>query len=51
LLVLIGSADIVTPVSFCEEMKRAQSESGLELVIFPRGRLDESPPDESLCRR
>jgi dienelactone hydrolase len=39
LLVLIGSGDIVTPARFCEEMKRAQPESGpgLELVVFPRG--------------
>jgi dienelactone hydrolase len=39
LLVLIGSADIVTPAHFCEEMKRAQPESAprLDLVIFPGG--------------
>jgi dienelactone hydrolase len=39
LLVLIGSADIVTPARFCEEMKRAQPESAprLDLVIFPGG--------------
>lgn len=41
LLVLIGSADIVTPARFCEEMKRAQPESAprLDLVIFPGGRI------------
>jgi dienelactone hydrolase len=39
LLVLIGRADTVTPVHFCEEMKRAGPESApdLRLVVYPRG--------------
>ena len=52
LLVLIGSADIVTPARFCEEMKRAQPESApdLELVIFPGGphTFDMRLPDRSV---
>ncbi len=39
LLVLIGSADTVTPARFCEEMKQAQPESApdLQLVVYPHG--------------
>jgi dienelactone hydrolase len=39
LLVLIGRADTVTPVHFCDEMKRARPESApdLRLVVYPRG--------------
>jgi dienelactone hydrolase len=37
--VLIGRADTVTPVHFCEEMKCAQPESApdLKLVVYPHG--------------
>jgi dienelactone hydrolase len=52
LLVLIGSADIVTPARFCEEMKRAQPESApdLALVIVPGGphTFDMRLPDRSV---
>ena len=39
LLVLIGSADIVTPAHFCEadEARPTRVRAPLELVIFPRG--------------
>jgi dienelactone hydrolase len=39
LLVLIGKADTVTPVHFCEQMQAAQPASApeLRLVIYPRG--------------
>jgi len=39
LLVLIGNADTVTPVRFCEQMKRAQPPAApeLRLVVYPRG--------------
>jgi dienelactone hydrolase len=39
LLVLIGRGDTVTPPRFCEEMKRAQPETGpdVRLVVYPNG--------------
>jgi dienelactone hydrolase len=39
LLVLIGNADTVTPVRFCEQMKRAQPSRApeLKLIVYPRG--------------
>jgi dienelactone hydrolase len=39
LLVLIGNADTVTPVRFCEQMKGAQPAAApeLKLIVYPRG--------------
>ena len=52
LLVLIGSADIVTPAHFCErdEARPTRVRAPLELVIFPRGphTFDMRLPDRSV---
>jgi len=52
LLVLIGRADTVTPVRFCEQMKAAQPDSApeLKLVVYPRGphTFDMTLPDRTL---
>jgi dienelactone hydrolase len=52
LLVLIGKADTVTPVRFCEQMKRAQPAGApeLRLVVYPRGphTFDMRGPDRTV---
>ena len=52
LLVLIGSADTVTPVRFCEEMEHARPASSpeLKLVVYPYGphTFDMPLPDRSI---
>src|SRR5215471_4761360 len=52
LLVLIGSADTVTPARFCERMKAAQpaSSTELQLVVYRRGphTFDMDLPDRTL---
>lgn len=52
LLVLIGSADAVTPARFCEQMKAAQPASApeLRLIVYPRGphTFDMRLPDRTL---
>jgi dienelactone hydrolase len=52
LLVLIGSADTVTPARLCEEMKRAQPGSApdLQIVVYPHGphTFDMPLPDRTL---
>jgi dienelactone hydrolase len=54
LLVLIGSADTVTPARHCEQMKAAQPAAApeLRLIVYPRGphTFDMRLPDRTVLR-